>query len=93
MTDNQEPISQSILLNKNDNLQFKELGVDQVAFSLATHRQLKSSLNTTLFAPLNLYSEVERSLIFTQMNADLYKKHKKYFKTKNENDNSLNAGA
>ncbi len=87
----QRLLSELIFLKK-DHLQFKELGVDQVAISVATSHQLKATVNTTLFSPLNLYSEVERSLIFTQINADLYKKHKKYFKMKNELQNSLMAG-
>lgn len=77
---------------KNNNIQFKELGTDHVAFAQATRYRLKATQMTSLFEPLNLYSEIERSLIFTQLNADIYKKHKKYFKMSNNPKNTLNAG-
>ena len=77
---------------KSYNLRFKELGTDHVAFAMASRHQLKATAISSLFEPLNLYSEVERSLIFTQLNADIFKKHKKYFKTLiRESKNSLNA--
>lgn len=77
---------------KSSNLLFKELGTDHVAFAMASRHQLKDTAATTLFEPLNLYSEVERSLIFTQLNADIFKKHKKYFKTNSQLKNSMTAG-
>ncbi len=76
---------------KSYNLRFEELGTDQVAFAMAARHQLKATTISSVFEPLNLYSEAERSLIFTQLNADVFKKHKKYFKITSESKNSLTA--